>query len=175
MEMLGDTDASPESISLQTLNAAKKAFDIARSDPALYHNYWLLTQATHMSRNEHDFVRFLEANHLNEAQASPALKFIANLSEKAQEDSKQQGSRSIYGDMANMSMREVLTERLIQNTDLLFGSTTEDVRLSLKEISTKTQFGHIAKRYFGNLLSRVIKYYLNKDISNHVGVDVTRM
>jgi len=169
MDMLCNDQASISEISLQTLKAAEKAFDICGDDPSLYYSYWLLTQITWNAKSKEGFDGFLNRIGISSKNTNSAIKLISLLSEIALKESKKLGVTTVFGDMAQMAMREVLAERLLYKTQNLFGSTTEDIRLSLKELSTKKQFAYVSKRFFGNILSRLLKYYINKDASNHIG------
>jgi hypothetical protein len=58
-----------------------------------------------------------------------------------------------------------------ETTPGLFGSSVEDLRVAFLAHSTRTRFGALARRFFGEFLSRVLRYFVDKELGNYVGPD----
>lgn len=70
-------------------------------------------------------------------------------------------------------MRRALTETVGTEGRSFFGSSLEDLERAFRRHATAAQFGHLARAFFGDFLARTLRFYVEKELSNHVGASVT--
>lgn len=166
--LLADGRASVKEIAESTAVAAANAFKNFDSDPGLPYCYWLLTQITWHAKSD-DFYEILELLDLDVRDETSALGFVAKVSSHATSEIKDLGKTTIFTEIAQLSMREVLTEIISERSQTLFGTTTEDIRLACASLAAKKQFGLLSRQFFSNFLNRTLQFFISKEISNHVG------
>jgi hypothetical protein len=71
--------------------------------------------------------------------------------------------------MAELSLRQVLSQRLIDQSKTLFGTSQHEIQSACRALSTRHSFGQVARDFFANLMSRSIRYLTDKELSNYVG------
>jgi len=167
--LLADGQASVKEIAQSTTAASANAFENFNSDPGLPYCYWLLTQITWHAKSD-DFYEILEALGLDIRDETSALGFISKISSHAVSEIKDLGETTIFTEIAQLSMREVLTKIIGEHSRTLFGTTPEDIRLACANLATKKQFGLLSRQFFSNFLNRTLQFFISKEISNHVGV-----
>ncbi len=62
-----------------------------------------------------------------------------------------------------------LTRLVGQETPNLFEAAPSDVQRTLGGFATKKQFSGLAREFFARFTERYLKYFLSKELSNHVG------
>jgi hypothetical protein len=167
--LLADGRASVKEIAESTAAAAANAFNNFNSDNGLSYCYWLLTQITWHAKSE-DFYETLESLGLDICDETSALGFISKVSSHADAEIKDLGETTIFTEIAQLSMREILTEIIVECSRTLFGTTPEDIRIACASLATKKQFGLLSRQFFSNFLNRTLQFFISKEISNHVGV-----
>jgi hypothetical protein len=68
-------------------------------------------------------------------------------------------------------MRRALTETVGEQAPSLFGSPVDDLQRSLVAYSTRKNFGVLSKRFFGDFFARTLRYFVARELSNHVGFE----
>ena len=169
VSLLDNHESDVSDIAKQTLFAAKKAYRNFDSDPGVVYCYWLLTRLTWHARSD-SFDKAIEEHlGINLSNQQSSLGVVSKISDHAAQQIKQMGKSTIFTDIAQLSMRQTLSEIIGEKTNTLFGSTSEDIHLAFRSLATKKQFALLSRRYFSTFLNRVIQFFINKEISNHVG------
>lgn len=166
--LIADGQASVKDIAMSTVTAAAGAFSNFDSDPGLSYCYWLLAQITWHARSD-DFYEVLESLGLDICDETSALGFISKVSSHTASEVKGLGETTIFTEIAQLSMREVLTEIIGERSRTLFGTTPEDIRIACASLATKKQFGLLSRQFFSNFLNRTLQFFISKEISNYVG------
>jgi len=75
----------------------------------------------------------------------------------------------LFAEMASLSMQQALTETIVDQARTLFGTTTQDIQDACRYHSTKKRFGLLSRRFFAAFLTRALRFFVNKELSNLVG------
>jgi hypothetical protein len=165
-------DSAPDdvpAVARATVAAADTCLRGLARDPSLTHCFWLLTRITAASR-EPDFADAVAALGLA-LTADSALAFVAHISDRVRSDLMQYPESGPFSELASLALRRALSETIGQHGRSLFGSSLEDVQHALRSHSTPARFGDLARRFFGDFLARTLRFFIDRELSNHVGAD----
>ena len=153
-----------------TATAVAASHRIARlgSDPALAYCFWLLARITSAAARP-DFVDGLAALGVRAGRTDSVVGVIGQLAARAREEVERHPRSGQFGEMASLSLRRALTETVGAEGRSLFGSSLDDLEAAFKRHSTPARFGELAHRFFGDLTSRTLRFYVDKELSQHVG------
>jgi hypothetical protein len=153
-----------------TVEAADHRLRALGNDPSVTHCFWLLTRIAWASRGA-DFAAGLADVGMVIRPESSALAFISQVAEHARKGTSQFTESGPFGELASLALRRALSDTVGQQGPSLFGSSLEDMQRAFRAYSTRTQFGVLARRFFGDFLARTLRYFVDKEVSNYVGPD----
>ena len=168
-DLLDKKTSDVSDIATSILIAARKAFYHFESDPGLNYCYWLLTRVTWHARSESFEEKLIDNLGLDISDGKSSLDVVSKISEHAAEQIKAMGKPTIFTNIAQLSMRETLTQVIGKETNTLFGASPEDVHLAFRRLAARKQFGLLSRQFFANFLTRTVQFFVSKEISNHVG------
>lgn len=168
--LLDSVDSSSSEIAAATAKAAKDFFSQKRSDPALAFSYWLLTQITSRAKSE-NYLEEIRKIGLDISKARSAFDFLGLIATFTRAQIKLRGETFPISEFAQLSLREVLTETIGQQSQTLFSTTQEDVILACRKYSTPNQFAKLARLYFAKVLNRVLQFFISKETPNKIGLE----
>lgn len=151
-----------------TLKATDAQLKRLSTDPAVSYCFWLLTRVTWLARSD-DFAMRLPEIGVNPQTASSAFTFISQLTDHARVKAAEHPESGVFAEIASLSLRQALAQTVAEHSRTLFGTGLEDVQRACRAYSTRKQFGVLAKYFFAHFLSRSLQYFLNKELSNHIG------
>ncbi len=137
-------------------------------DPSLIHCFWLLTRLASASR-EDDFAGAVRGLGIDPPASNSALAFVSQVSDQVRNDLTQFTESGHFSELASLALRRTLSETVGQHGRSLFGSSIEDVQRAFREHSTQKGFGDLARRFFGDFLSRTLRSFVDRELSNNVG------
>jgi len=168
--LLDSADSSSSEVAAATAKAAKDFFSQKKGDPALAFSYWLLTQITSRAKSE-DFMEEIKRMGLDISKTKNAFDFLGRIATFARAQIKLRGETFPISEFAQLSLREVLTETIGQQSQTLFGTTQKDVILACRKYSTPNQFAKLARNYFAKVLNRVLQFFISKESPNKIGLE----
>lgn len=74
-----------------------------------------------------------------------------------------------FAEIGSLALRTALTDTVAQQGPSFFGSSLDDLQNAFRTYSTQVQFGRLAHRFFGDFFARVLRSYVDRELSNHVG------
>jgi hypothetical protein len=151
-----------------TVQAAEERLRRLAGDPSLTYCFWLLTRITWASRSGDFAANLADLGVAVDPQAS-ALAFISRLTDETRTEIGRFTESGPFGELASLALRRALSETVGQHGPSLFGSSVDDLRQACRAYSIRAQFGVLARRFFGDFLSRTLRYFVDKEVSNHVG------
>jgi hypothetical protein len=151
-----------------TVLAADNRLVALQGDPSLSYCVWLLLRMATAARGE-DFRTDLNQIGLELSRDDTALSFIAQVADVARERLRHHPESGPFGEMAALALRKALTETVGTESATLFGSSIDGIERSFRRYSTGTQFGLLAKRFFGDFFARTLHYYIDRELANVVG------
>ena len=168
--LLDSSDSSSSEVAAATAKAAKDFFSQKRSDPALVFSYWILTQITSRAKNE-NYLKEIKKMGLDISSSKDAFDFLGRITTFTRRQIKLRGETFPISELAQLSLREVLTETIGQQSQTLFGTTQEDIILACRKYSTPNQFAKLARLYFAKVLNRALQFFISKESPNRIGLD----
>ena len=160
--------SDPAQVASATLKAASRVYTQIPKDPGVAHAFWLLTQIPLEARQD-DFFHRLKDYGIEVSSKPTALEFASAFANAVDQHVRKHGGRSDPGEMAQLAASETITHFCSSKTQTLFGTTAEDLRLALKDLSTQKQFSLFAKDFLGRFTQRYLSYFLSRELANHIG------
>lgn len=157
-------------LSKAVAGAAKDKYSKIQDNTAINYCFWLLVRISSASRTD-NFIEELKHLKINTEDINSGLTFIQQLSTTVQNESIKRSSRSLFVEMAELSLKEVLSSNIVEESKSLFGTSIEDIQYACRKFSTRDRFGAIAREFFSQFMCRTINFITDKEISNYVGPD----
>ena len=166
--LLDSGDSSSSDIAAATAKAAKDFISQKSTDPSLVFSYWLLTQITARAKSD-NFIEEIKQIGLDMSRVESALDFLGSVASFTRSQIKTRGETFPLSEFAQLSLREVLTETIGQQSQSLFGTTQKDVILACQRYSRPNQFAKLSRLYFSKVLNRCMQFFVSKESPNNVG------
>ena len=84
---------------------------------------------------------------------------------------RKRGQPTVFVRIAALSLREVLSANIIEQSRSLFGTSFADIQAACRTLSTRLHFGEVTKAFFAHFTSRSLQFLTDKEVSNYVGPD----
>jgi len=168
IDLLEHDDLSVPKVSAATFKAAEKELLKLGADPLLNYCFWLLIHITKSAKNR-DLNSQLTQLGIKTENLSSVFTLISSLGDVIRNKSSEFDELNIFSEITNLTFRQTLTETIAAQSKTLFDSSFEDIQNACGSYSTEKQFGLLARKFFSNLLSRSFTYFINKELSNHIG------
>jgi hypothetical protein len=167
-DLLQGGEINAEQTAQATANAAQQQFATLEGDRRINYCFWFLVRLVTAARGE-EFVGELERLGLRSASFTSGLGFMQQVARTVEREQRKRGEPTVFSRMAELSLRQVLSEHLVDQSRSLFGTGKEEIQAACRAISTRQAFGHVARDFFANFMSRTIRYVTDKELSNYVG------
>jgi hypothetical protein len=158
-----------ELIAAASADAAEHGLERASHDEALAYAFWLLTQVPQAAR-QYDFSEGLWELGFTGLTSKPTLfEIVAAFTRAVDEHVRDRGRRTDLGEMAQHAAAETLSVMAGRDLPRLFATTASDVQQAFAKLGTSDRFSLVARDFFSRLTSRLLKYFLSRELSKHVG------
>ncbi len=148
--------------------AAQAQFSDLERNSAINYCFWVLVRLATAGRSD-NFVGELEKLGVQQKAISSGLQFVQLVSRTVEKELRGRSQSSVFVRMAELSLREVLSANIIEQSNSLFGTSLSEIQAACRTISTTKNFGRVAKEFYATLLSRSIQFIIDKELSNYVG------
>jgi hypothetical protein len=148
--------------------AADHRLSQLRNDPCLTYCVWLLVRIASATRRP-DFVEALGDVGIDVRPGETAVGFVAKVSARARESTERYPESGPFGELAALALRRALTETIGSEGGSLFGASIEDLERAVLRHTSPSRFGELAARFFGDFMARTLRFYVDKELSFHVG------
>ena len=165
---LDSADIDAALVAELTAKETKERLLALADDPAINYAQWLLTRIVWLSRGD-QFSEELQAIGVNIPTDAHAVQFFSRLFDHAEKEMRARSGATPFVSFVEQALRQTLTETVNLRTTTLFGTRMPDIQAACKEYSTKKGFGILAKRFYSNVLDRFVNYFVQREISNHIG------
>src|SRR6266511_3002912 len=166
--LLAAPDVDSLDVARATVEAAEDRLRGLASDPSLTHCFWLLTRITWAARGA-DFAGDLASLGIDVRPDDSAITFIARVNDRARDVVTHFPESGHFAELASLALRRALSETIGQQNLSLFSSSVEQIQEACRAYSTRAQFGVLARRFFGDLLARTLRSFVDRELSNHTG------
>jgi hypothetical protein len=155
--------AESDRLALATLSATEDYLKQVAVDPAVAQSYTLLVDLMAAARSD-DFEGAVARIGIDVDGSTPAIAFVADIADHLRRVMNERGEESIPGEYAALALRSVLTDTVGTRPGSLFGATAGDLRLAFRDFASDRQFGVVSQRFFGDLLSRILRSALDREV-----------
>jgi hypothetical protein len=164
--LLDQGPAATSQIAAAVVQAAERALRELSNDPVIADALQSLIRITWASRSASfsDELRVLGLS----SDAS-AVSVIAAIGDHVRQSVTEHPESSYFGEIAALATRSALTETVLLQGPGLFFSSAEDVQHAFRAFSTRDRFGELARRFFADFMSRSLRSWVDRELSNHVG------
>ncbi len=151
-----------------TALAAERRLRQLNGDPSLTYCFWLLTRLASAARGP-DFLAEIVQLGIPAGPDDTALQFVARVAERTRVELDQFPESGPFGEIASLALRRTLSETIGTEGRTLFGSSLEDLERAFRHHGTAAQFGELSRRFFGDFISRTLRFYVDRELPNAVG------
>ena len=152
-------------VAAATAQAAGERFESLKSDPTLQHTIWLLARLGAAAKSD-QFAAQLGELGIDARRAASGVGLVAEVARVVRD---QAPPTTALSELALKSAQRVLSERIVEQSRSLFGTTIDDVRAASASFGTKEGFALLSRDFFGEFTARTIRFVAEKELSNHVG------
>lgn len=167
VEQLGAPQGSASEVADRTLRAASTSLKGAVTEPGCYIPLLGLSRLAIAARSEEAFDSALNSLGVDATDRADGLRLLAALEQAT--FAPVGTRRTVFTDIAERAYRESLLARVRAIADSLWGISPEDVRRAFAAQATEKGFGETARDWFGRFLGRTLQYFIDRELSNHVG------
>jgi hypothetical protein len=150
-----------------TATAVQQEFSTLEKDRAINYCFWVLIRLATAARG--DFANELKQIGVQSSKVSSGLGFVQQVSQAVEKELKGRGQSSVFVRIAELSLREVLSANIIEQSRSLFGTRLKEVQSACRALSTTKNFGQVAREFYATFISRSIQYVADKELSNYIG------
>jgi len=151
-----------------TALSAQRQFSSLEGDRGVNYCFWVLVRIATAAR-EPDFLGELTGLGVRPHKATTGLGFVQEFSQAVEKALEKRTEPNVFVRMAQLSLREVLSRNVAEPSRTLFGTDLGDIHAACRAMSTRLQFGRVAREFFSGFVGRCIRYVADKEISNHIG------
>jgi hypothetical protein len=168
VELLDSSPGDTAAVARAVIEAADDRLRRLSRDPSVAYCFWLLTRITWAARGS-TFIEDLSDLGIKIDRPGSALAFMAQVTDRARDELYRHPESGPFSELASLALRRALSETVGQQGPSLFGSSVDDLQRACRTYSTRAQFGSLARRFFGDFLARTLRYFVDRELSNHVG------
>lgn len=151
-----------------SLQAAQTGLGKARNDVALKRAFYLLTQIV-LSARENDWETSLQNIGITLPENPTAFDLTVEAQAILDAYVRQHDARTDIAELAQQAFGEALTETLTPRTASLFGVHEDELRTTLRGLSTKVGFSKLAQSFFSRFVYRFLNFYLSRITASKLG------
>ncbi len=155
-------------VSSQSIDAASKGLDLVLDDDGLQYTFYLLSQIAIKSR-EDNWIDELKQIGIKVNKDSNLFDLTYELQDHIDEYLSDKNANSDISEMAQQAAGEALNDLTSESMDSLFESTSNDLQISIKELSNKSGLSDLGQSFFGHFTKRFLNFYLSRISAAYIG------
>jgi hypothetical protein len=156
-----------DQIASQTLDAAQGGLNAAINDLGLRYTFFLLTQIVLAARTE-DWENRLADIGLNLLDDSTLYDLTSEIQNAIDDFLFSNKHSSDISEMAQKAAGEAITSLAAPKSISMFGNDLEQVKVAIKDLSTKKGFSTLGQKFFGVFMAQFLNFYLSRVTASHV-------
>lgn len=169
--VVGLLDHAPDdvpAVARATVVAAESHLRSLSRDPSLTYCFWLLVRLASATRKD-DFTGALVRLGIDATRTDSAVGFVSLVNQRVRDEVVGNVASGPFGEIASLALRRTLLETIGQHGRSLFDSSVDDIHTAFRSHATPRQVGELSQRFFGDYLSRTLRFFIEKELSNSVG------
>lgn len=162
--------ASFDQVANAVVRAAEDGLMATAHHQGLVEAFWTLTKLAAAARDG-NFVEGLRARGLDVPDHPSLPSILAAVSEAIDASMPNNRGRTDLGEIAQSAAAEAVNSLVTEKTQQhsLFSTTAEDVQRAFHELGTPKNFGELGRRFFAQVMNKVLQFYVSREAGNHVG------
>ncbi len=169
VELLADEQATVGEVATETITAARHAILTLQRDRLLAHCGFLLTHLAWEARNQR-LTEFLNEVGIPSAEIQNRSDLISALARYFTERRQEFGNITALSEVTESAFLETIQRTLSGSTQSLFEAGIDEIESAFKACSTPRGFSEATVQFFSSFLRRTLRYFLSKEIPNHIGL-----
>jgi hypothetical protein len=164
---------TPDTVALTTVQAAQERLDALKGDPHLTYCVWLVVRLASAAQGP-DFTAATRQLGLDVRAAASPVSFLAAVVDRVRAELDREPGVGPFGELALAALGSALVQTMGMQTLPLFGDDGDEgdaVARLFRQHGTPTQLATLLARFFGEFLSRVLRFYVDKTLLLQVGPD----
>jgi hypothetical protein len=153
-----------------TMRAADKAFEKIQGDKGFAQVVELLTQLAIASKQEVP-AQYLDTLGIQLSDNSSIMNVAVELNRAIDQRMLETGRRSDFGELAQNALVGAVVEHLQQRFGPMFAPTSVEIHQAMGDLGKKSQFGQLARTFFGKLTFSATDYFLSMHLGAQIGED----
>ena len=150
---LSNDDWISENLARITANAAIGQFQELKGEPGPAYCFWILANIISATKTD-NFAESLQSIGIITEGVKSAPHFLKNISQHTEDALNAFGRKSIFSNIAELSLRETLSTNVVRKSQTLFGTNLDDIQVACKSFASKKKFGQISRQFLSNFQSR---------------------
>lgn len=167
-DALASDTPSAERLARAIAESARARFEQVQDDSSINYCVWVLVRTLTAARDT-DFQDELARVGLRQIRFDSPLSFVASIAHSVDREVHHSVHDHLFGQIAQASLREVLTTVFQGSAEPLFGGGAAHVQSAINKFSSDHQIAVVLRQYFAKVTSRAIKFIADKEAGNHVG------
>ncbi|MBI5948576.1 MAG: hypothetical protein HY875_10610 [Chloroflexi bacterium] len=163
VDLLRQPRVDVREVARSTLSAAEQQLASVPNDPGVGYCFWLLGRITTAARGD-DFEGEMSRLGLPVTERTSTLSFASAVADRVREQFAVEKMTGSAAQVAVLSLGRAISDTVGQSQVSLLDSSVEDLRRSLRQYSTRAQFGEISQRFFGDFLARTLKSAVDREL-----------
>ncbi|MDB5507120.1 MAG: uncharacterized protein JWR75_1758 [Devosia sp.] len=166
---LSAADFSAAELAEAVASACDQSLERNKKDPALIEALWLLIRIPQAAKSK-EFADALRELGVFVGEKPTVLDVVVGFD--AAIEAVQKRARNASRDLGQMAREAGVTalwELASGELPPLWAAHAEDVRTAFAKLASTTLFSELAHRFFGELLTRNLKYYTDREMPRHIG------
>ena len=156
-----------ERLAAQTLEAAEAGLLRAVNDEGLRFSFYLLTQLVLAARRP-DWRDRLDGLGIHLGEGASLFDLTVDLQAVIDEHVERHGATTDISEMAQRAAGEAISRLAAPRAATLFGDA-DDLRLAIRELSTREGFAELGRRFFGQFMVRYLNFFLSRATAAELG------
>lgn len=156
-----------DKIASETLEAAQGGLDTAINDLGLRYTFFLLTQIVLATRSD-NWKEQLNNLGLRLSDNSNLYDFSTEIQSAIDEFLFLHNHSSDVGEMAQKAAGEAVSVLAAPKSVSMFGDGLDQVKIAIKDLSTKRGFSTLGQKFFGLFMSHFLNFYLSRVTATHI-------
>ncbi len=166
--LLADSSAPASEVAASVSIAARSQLGVLARDRGAAYCFFVLVRIAQAARQDELESELRRLGAPGGSLDSPVLLARA-ISRLVEEGIRVHGDRTPVTRMAELALRETLNRNLIARSQSLFGSGQEEIQAAARRLGGQAGFAEAARGFFADLTARVVRFVVDKEVSNHVG------
>src|SRR5215211_285761 len=168
--LIGMLDGTPQAAAVAgaAIRAAQERLAQLKDETAVPYCYWLLVRLTTAAHGG-DFAGDASAIGVSLDPSGSMIGFIARLSGDVADALRRQPGAGPFAELAVESLRATLLDTIAVQGQLPLGDQVAELQRAFRTYATEAGFATLAQRYFGDFVGRMLRYFLDREIADHIG------